>query len=365
MLSNKLIDPLSDKVKDFVGLFRTPGRAALFRHLLTEKGIASQALVESLLPWVIRSENLPMLQIFLQAGIDLNSRIAYDDSQSKSILSYAAMHSSLNVVRILVEAGAAVNGSGLDMYDGLSPLYKAVKEANIETVIYLVKVNADPNCTSIHGPKPVPVLNLAISKGDPEMVEVLINAGSRINPQPTDNCCFPLNQIFHDSTICGLAERKSIMEILLNAGADANLKSSDLSFRTPLEEAALDGDVELVRLLLAYGASLTRNTLRYAKQSGNQELVNELGGKESSPHERLDIPSTLRQAVEKGQLQVVRSLLAAGIPLELTHQCYKTEPTLLQAAAAQRNVDLVGILLEAGADVNSINLCPSCDDNTF
>ncbi len=58
------------------------------------------------------------------------------------------------------------------------------------------------------------------------------------------------------------------------------------------------------------------------------------------------------RAVTNGHSQIVKALLAAGDPKKLCVSTHNGGKTIMGAAALQGNVEIVQMLLAAGADIN-------------
>lgn len=116
----------------------------------------------------------------------------------------------------------------------------------------------------------------------------------------------------------------SMTQTLITAGCDANLYIDTGAERTILAEAVKLGDVDIVKALLAAGA-----------------LVNTPCGSTNA----------LNTSIEEERLDLVMLLLEAGANLNSPpHPKYGR--TALQLAVEQGNPQLIELLLQAGADVN-------------
>jgi ankyrin repeat protein len=129
----------------------------------------------------------------------------------------------------------------------------------------------------------------------------------------------------------------------------------------PLYEAARNGNITMVKLLLDYGAVLqtrTYNALTGAVQFNHSEIVKLLldyGADTNSRFQQSGFnakevnmgPSPLRVAAMKGHLDIVKLLLEGGA---IVDACGQTGRTALHWAALKGHRDIVKLLLDYGAD---------------
>ncbi len=119
--------------------------------------------------------------------------------------------------------------------------------------------------------------------------------------------------------------------------------------QTPLMYAADLGHLEMVQLLLKLGADVNRvdknnvNALTYASSRGFQAIVDCLAPKTSN------LNMALREAIIHEHVAIVRYLVdkVSNLNVLSKHQ------TTFLAEAAERNLDIVKILVEAGADIDA------------
>lgn len=111
---------------------------------------------------------LEIVQILIEAGADVNDedRVLY---ASEAPLAQAASHGYLQIVRVLLEAGAEVNIPSDDP-EYWTPLMCAVSSGNIEVVKLLVESGADVN--TIRGGGNF-ALMIAAEAGEQEIFEYL------------------------------------------------------------------------------------------------------------------------------------------------------------------------------------------------
>jgi ankyrin repeat protein len=162
-----------------------------------------------------------------------------------------------NVAKVLIAAGADVNGEG---DESQTPLHSAAVKGRAGIAEVLIAAGADVNARDEDGYTP---LHSAAAWGHVEMARMLIAAGADANA--TDrNRQTPLHLVA-SRRVPPLSVYADVAKMLLNAGAKPNLRSSEGS--TPLQLAkssasrlSLDGNIkatgdanDVVRLLRARG----------------------------------------------------------------------------------------------------------------
>ena len=142
-----------------------------------------------------------------------------------------------------------------------------------------------------------------------EVVNALISAGADVNAK--------IKQFFEFNALSFAIknENLAIAKALLEAGADPNWSNASPAI-APLTEAINQNNVELVRLLLDYQASIKFETrfdpLVKAAQQDNPELIQLLLEAGCSPNTSDSSGSPLSQACSRCHVETIKTLLAAG-----------------------------------------------------
>lgn len=225
------------------------------------------------LSYAAEANNLPVARVLLAHGADV-------EGGGSSPLSYAGSNGDfVEMAQFLVENGAKVNQPSPS---GWYPLMTAAGRGNIKVVNYLLARGADPNAADragftalysaagsdyglataaallSHGAKPNArnmhggtALHQAASQGAIKVIELLLANKADVNAGDNEGYT-PL----HGAVSYGKNDtRKTVVEILLKSGASANAKTTR-DGETPFHKAIDRGDVEIVKLLLNYGADV-------------------------------------------------------------------------------------------------------------
>lgn len=151
-----------------------------------------------------------------------------------------------------------------------------------------------------------------------------------------------------------------VVHMWLEAGADPN--TVDDQGYTALQRAAIAGNLELVMLLVQYGANMTALTIN---QFGDLPIHLAVAyGHENIVHWMLDngVPVDIRNkmgatplhsAVHNNRLEIARFLLDRGAAVN-ARVINGDNRTALHEAAALGSVDLVQLLLDRGADIDAV-----------
>ncbi|KAF0166907.1 MAG: ankyrin [Rhodocyclaceae bacterium] len=122
--------------------------------------------------------NIPMMELFLWRGADINKVNAFGEQA----LLHAAWKGRLEAVRWLVENGARLNRAGREW----AALHYAAFGGHAEVVAYLLERGADVNALSTNGSTP---LMMAAREGKEAIAKALLGAGARpdiVNEQGDD-----------------------------------------------------------------------------------------------------------------------------------------------------------------------------------
>lgn len=201
-------------------------------------------------------------------------------------LRHAIMCSDLRMIKLLLESGADINCS-----NGM-PLFVAVDFGNVEMVDLLLDWGADVRIPRI--------LLRAIKNRDSHLCEVLLSRGANATPEALD-CA--LSRIPVD---------RDVVQLLLEYGANVHLSSDH---RSPLMKAVSvyrTAGVDVVKMLLMWGACPNSLVLKAAIRFGPDPLRLVEALLDASADVHLDNEAALRLAVRKSDPTLVAFLLSRG-----------------------------------------------------
>ena len=247
------------------------------------------------------------------------------------------MSQNNEVVELLIKAGADVNGN-----DYGCPLNIAFEYGgNREIIKTLVNNGADVNvCPYFEGPYWAQynnILEIAVARGDAELVELFIEKG--LSP----------DSVIGDAIYTG---DKKIVKILLNNGVKS------------LHCAAFIGDIELAKSFLDEGFDINEKIvmgsaheyseytpLDCAKMGGNEDMIEFL----MSNTEPVLESENIYQAVENGDILKVEEIIQNNPEIINIKNDEYSNYTPLMVAAECGNKKIVELLLEYGADINAVD----------
>jgi len=270
----------------------------------------------------VKKADIAQVKLLISEGVDVDAkwRDSYDENENegedlssrqkkwrmeRTPLWYAVDVGKIEVVMLLVEAGADVNAGGW------APLGKAVDKNNTAIAEYLIDHGANVNVDIIPGWGFLQ--EIVKFSNSIEMAKLLIARGADINSE-----IYPVlhNSIRH--------KRRDLIELLFQCGADVN--SKDRMGLTPLCYAVrFHDDTKFMNILIANGAEVN------IKHSGGETL--------------------LQYAVIRGKTEAVKLLLEAGA--EVDEKDDESGFTALHHAARFGNKDAAELLIAKGADINA------------
>jgi len=230
-------------------------------------------------------------------------------SAAASDIADFASHDDLANVSALIAAGADVNEPQLD---GATALHWAVRWDNLAMARELLAAGADPNASNRVGA--VPML-LASINGSAEMISMLVQAGASANQSLTITGDTPL-------MIAARTGSSESVRVLLDAGAEVQAQET-WGGGTALMSAVEAGHSVVAQMLISSGADINARTYLIPRNTGRGLQFEGL-----PPRKRL--------------------------PGEIGPQMHASgEFTPLLLAAREGFTDTVGLLIDAGADIDA------------
>lgn len=205
--------------------------------------------------------SVPIAQLLIDAKADL----AVKDVNGDTALTSSCFWGHTPLVRVLLDAKADIN---LPEGNGWSPLYSAVGSLRIETVRVLLEARADVNQAA-----PRRIKGLLPGGQTPLHVSCMKNGGA-------DPAAYQMTA----RKVRELRAGGKFVIALLEHGADVN--ATDTTGDTALNNAANEGDVEMARPLLRWGAKMdisapspsgrSLNALTRARSHGTDSAIYKL-----------------------------------------------------------------------------------------
>ena len=333
----------------------------------------------------------------LNTGIDINKK----NKDGWTALHIAASKNRLEIVELLIENGAEVDSKGdpstvFIWQGGFTPLHYATVNGHKDIVELLINRGAQVNAKTDNGFTPrdwaikrshthiadllktyggkTSSIHTHVRDGDLAGVQAYLDSGVDINARD-ENGSTPLH-------IASLNGQEQVVELLINRGAEVNA-TSEIGGWTPLHMAASKNHIQVVSFLIKKGADEDAKAiiggwtpLHWAALEGHKDIVElliKLGANINSKdnmgntpldlaiqYERLDIAEYLSTySANTGTIHVVaRNGYFAGVQAYLDNGVDinardENGSTPLHLAALQGHKDIVELLINRGAQVNA------------
>jgi hypothetical protein len=169
------------------------------------------------------------------------------DANGRTPLSLAAEQGNLDLVKLLLNAGAGINTK--DIRYGLSPLQWAALEGRKSMVELLLENGAEVNVSDSSGTTSYcTALSVAAARGHIQIVKLLLEKGADIDLFGLKNGWTALN-------LSAGYGHKAVVELLIDWRADPNVVNP-YTKQTPLYYATAGGHHDVIRLLLEHGGGM-------------------------------------------------------------------------------------------------------------
>lgn len=209
-----------------------------------------------------------MAQLLVENGAKL-------DSPSPPLI-FSAGRGNIKVTNYLLAQGANPNAADKN---GVTALYSAAgSDYSLSAAEALLRNGANPNVKNMHGRT---ALHQAASQGAVKVMELLLANRADVNAATNDGYTPLHGAVSYGNNVA----RRSAVEVLIKSGANVNARTSR-DGETPFHKAISRGDIEIVKLLLDYGADVNAvskfgvTSLYFARNSeAITKLLKERGAK--------------------------------------------------------------------------------------
>jgi len=252
----------------------------------------------------------------------------------------AVQSNNVEAAKKAIEAGAEVNARDKDSW---TPLHEACYDGHTGLVRLLIEAGADVNGDN-WGETP---LHIVCSSGDLNMLRLLLKAPEKdLNAQDPDNGNTPL----YVASRYGFVD---LAEALLDHGACANIENNNGD--TPLHGACKYGYTPTARALLDHGADINasnrddQTSLHVACVQGHINVIDMLLKRGADVNIKDNCGDTALHLMSWGNNTAIAALLLDhGVDINATNG---ESNTPLRNACASGQKNMVRLLLERGANV--------------
>lgn len=309
------------------------------RRLLSERGadVNGQGPHETpALHWLVRIEDVELVQRLLDAGADVNQRTGL----GLSALALAIENRDLDMVHLLLQHGADVQTPDAAAE---TPLMQAARSGSAGIVQALLDAGADVNVREPHYQQSA--LMFGVRSGSPEAVALLLGAGADVNAQ---------SQTGEEPAFRLPSEVAASKGVGVNWGGfpPHGSRTPIGGAKTPLLFATRQGDLETTRLLVAAGANIEQSDANGVTPLLNAILNATVASKPGRATQHIEVAAYL---IEQGA-DINASDWYGETPLWAAVDLRNVEvpgPTRDNGIDRDAAFTLIRTLLEHGADPNS------------
>ncbi|HYL39185.1 MAG TPA: photosynthetic reaction center cytochrome c subunit family protein [Bryobacteraceae bacterium] len=308
------------------------------------------------LEWAAHWDDLEAADLLVRAG----ARPDAANALGVTPLSLACVNGSAAMVQKLLSAGASAN---LSLPTGETPLMTCSRSGSVEAVKALLAHGASVNAKE--NLQDQTALMWAVAERHPEVVRVLLEHGADVQARSRITRQFVVREETGARLVC--PPPPGITAPCVNA------EEAPRGGSTPLLFAARSGDLDSAKMLVASGANVNdtapdgNSALVVAAYSGSGRVAQFLLDKDAGPNAAGGGYTALHAAVLRGDLELVKALLAhaanpnaritKGTPITRSAQDFVLPDTLIGAtpfflAAKYVEPEVMRALAAAGADAS-------------
>jgi ankyrin repeat protein len=305
---------------------------------------------DEFLTWIAQYKPRKLLRLLFETC----TRTVY--AFSRKLLESTSRIGNANTLQLLMDSG--VDKSCLSGVSGGRYLQLAISNKRMDVARLLLKNGVDVNPPLGEDPYNKPPLHFAAAAGDTDIVRLLIEAGARVD------VCAEASTALSNAVESNSADSVDCTRILLEAGADVD--KAEIEARAIVDWVYFQKK-ELYWMILAKSqrakTSLTISGILCAANRGSGALSQYLNRedicKDFRRREMLELALYLAAGWAR-HLDAVRVLLEFGVDHNV--DTVDGETPLLNAVGLE-NLDMVELLLDAGADVNMPDVLASAAHN--
>ncbi|XP_057318326.1 uncharacterized protein LOC130663224 [Microplitis mediator] len=307
---------------------------------------------------VVEKENMKIAKLLIRNKADVNIEVA----AAKTALSVAIIKGNFVIFKMLVDAIADLNSPNL------LPLHLAVLQDNYEFTEYLISSGANVN--SLDGRRQTP-LQISVTKKNKRIINLLLKNNADVNVFDGDNLSpLKIAVINGNEEIVELlldkakiTVKKSLESLLKIAWNNSTFKIFELLFDIgleiyplaadklvpPLHMAVIKNNFEALDGLISDGVDINgsfweKTPLEIAVRRGNKKMAELLVKNKANVNLKTG-ENILHVAVEKNNFELVRMLVDAGADVN--------SGAILDQAIENNNYKIVEYLISNGAEINN------------
>lgn len=340
----------------------------------------------------LRDNDVETARRMLAAGADVNAPLSAEDEYYNYPIFHAIEDIHLEMLQLLIEAGADVNVRD----KGNSTPLMECNLACAEVVRMLLEAGAEVN--PVRDEENYTPLLYAARSGSPESVKLLLEAGAHVNVHGGNSCETPYELARFEANYMENEDAPEILALLLAAGAlpgvmldiedypaispadydflhavqhqdiagiekalhgGASIDATDRYGASAIEQAVLYNNEQMCQLLVSKGISQKFISeacwqlyapLAYNNTQLMQYLLAQLEGEMLTRAKEI----ALSYAASTGCLQAAKILLDTGANPNL-HNARQETPLMAATHAPANKEEMLNLLLDHGADINAAN----------
>lgn len=295
----------------------------------------------------LSDDDIGILRAWIDQGADFRTEIKPEapprpvDPKTAAVIAAVRSRDRATLEKLIAADPALV--AAVDAA-GSTPLHHAAGFGSLESLTFLLDKGADVNAKNRRRSTP-----LFWALHDEAKVRLLIARGATVSVKQVEG----RTPVYQASV---LGNGYAVLRLLLDNGGDPNVAT--LNGLTPLNAAALRGDVDAMRLLIDQGANIDAmngagaTALMGAALNGSAAAVQLLLEKGADARARTKLGETaLGNAAGAGSAEAVKLLLDRGADVN-TRNDRGYSPLMLAAGSDAINPEIVKLLIAKGADTS-------------